>query len=73
MKYLSIFVLLLVAELLYFRIAEKYRIIDKPNERSSHTRVTLRGGGIIYWVAALLYVVSNHSQQSDGFLEGLRS
>jgi UDP-N-acetylmuramyl pentapeptide phosphotransferase/UDP-N-acetylglucosamine-1-phosphate transferase len=71
MKYLSIFVLLLVAELLYFRIAEKYRIIDKPNERSSHTRVTLRGGGIIYWVAALLYVIANPSQQSGWFFTGI--
>jgi len=71
MKYLSIFVLLLVAELLYFRIAEKYRIIDKPNERSSHTRVTLRGGGIIYWMAALLYVIANPSQQSAWFFTGI--
>ena len=40
MKFLSIFVLLLVTELLYFRIAEKYRIIVKPNARSSHTQIT---------------------------------
>jgi UDP-N-acetylmuramyl pentapeptide phosphotransferase/UDP-N-acetylglucosamine-1-phosphate transferase len=71
MIYLMMGIVLFVVELLYFRIAEKYRIIDKPNERSSHTRVTLRGGGIIYWVAALLYVVSNHSQQSAWFFGGI--
>jgi UDP-N-acetylmuramyl pentapeptide phosphotransferase/UDP-N-acetylglucosamine-1-phosphate transferase len=37
----------------YFRIASHYNIIDKPNERSSHTAVTLRGGGIIFPIAAL--------------------
>lgn len=45
-----IFVIFLVLELAYFKIADKFNIIDKPNERSSHTKVTLRGGGIIfYW------------------------
>lgn len=39
---------LVVAELLYFRIADKCNIIDKPNERSSHTKVVIRGGGIIF-------------------------
>lgn len=45
--------------LFYFKIAEKYKIIDKPNERSSHSVVTLRGGGIIFWFAALIYFVLN--------------
>ena len=45
--YIIIFVLLLIAELLYFRIANKCNIIDKPNERSSHSTIVLRGGGII--------------------------
>ena len=48
MYYLMILVLLFLVELLYFRIADKCNIIDKPNERSSHTRITLRGGGIIF-------------------------
>lgn len=54
-----IFVLLLIVEFLYFRIADKFNIIDKPNERSSHTSVVLRGGGIIFligaWVWSLFY------------------
>ena len=48
MYYILILVLLFLAELFYFRIADKCNIIDKPNERSSHTRITLRGGGIIF-------------------------
>ena len=46
--YIIIFILLLIAELLYFRIADKFNIIDKPNERSSHSTFVLRGGGIIF-------------------------
>ena len=38
-----IFVILLVLELAYFKIADKFNIIDKPNERSSHSMIVLRG------------------------------
>ena len=44
--YLIILFFLLVFEIVYFWIANKYNIIDKPNERSSHSTVVLRGGGI---------------------------
>ena len=60
MYYIVILVLLFVAELFYFRVADKCNIIDKPNERSSHTKVTLRGGGIIFYFGALAYFLSNH-------------
>ena len=59
MYYLIILVLLFLAELFYFRIADKCNIIDKPNERSSHTRITLRGGRIIFYFGALGYFLSN--------------
>jgi UDP-GlcNAc:undecaprenyl-phosphate GlcNAc-1-phosphate transferase len=52
---LVILIILLVIELLYFRIADHYNIIDKPNHRSSHTNITIRGGGIIFALALLLY------------------
>lgn len=44
-------------ELLYFRIADKANIIDKPNERSSHSQVTLRGGGIIFCIGGISYFI----------------
>ena len=50
-----IFVLLLVAELVYFKIADKCNIIDKPNERSSHSTIVLRGGGIIFLIGAWIW------------------
>lgn len=57
--YFLILLILLFAEPLYFHIADKFNIIDKPNERSSHTSVVLRGGGIIFllgvWVWSLFY------------------
>ena len=53
--YIIIFVLLLIAELLYFRIANKCNIIDKPNERSSHSTIVLRGGGIIFLIGVWIW------------------
>lgn len=53
--YFLIFVLLFVAELVYFRIANKCNIIDKPNERSSHSTIVLRGGGIIFLIGAWVW------------------
>lgn len=49
--YLIILVMLFVLELAYFRIAVHYNIIDKPNERSSHKRIVLRGGGVVFTLA----------------------
>ena len=56
--YLIIAFLLLVAELIYFRIADKCNIIDKPNERSSHSTLVLRGGGIIFSLSMVVWAVS---------------
>lgn len=45
--------------LLYFKLAEKYKIIDKPNERSSHLSPTIRGGGIIFVLAIFLFALES--------------
>lgn len=60
MYYVIITLLLLAIEILYFRIANRFNIIDKPNERSSHTRITLRGGGIIFYFGALVYFLADN-------------
>ena len=44
LTHIVIFLLLLLAEVLYFRMADRCNIIDKPNERSSHSTIVLRGG-----------------------------
>jgi UDP-N-acetylmuramyl pentapeptide phosphotransferase/UDP-N-acetylglucosamine-1-phosphate transferase len=54
MQYLILFLLFLIIEALYFKIADRYNIIDKPNNRSSHTSITLRGGGIIFPIAIVI-------------------
>ena len=55
LTYSIIAVLLVVMELIYFRVADRFNIIDRPNERSSHTSVVLRGGGVIFLFAAWLW------------------
>jgi UDP-N-acetylmuramyl pentapeptide phosphotransferase/UDP-N-acetylglucosamine-1-phosphate transferase len=55
--YVGFTLVLFAAILLYFRFADRYQIIDKPNERSSHTEVTIRGGGMIYLVAAVIVML----------------
>ncbi len=57
--YICIILGLFATELIYFRIADRCNIIDKPNERSSHSRITLRGGGVIFYLGALAYFVTN--------------
>ncbi|WP_234461852.1 MraY family glycosyltransferase [Pedobacter segetis] len=46
-----------VLEVIYFKIADRFNIIDKPNLRSSHTQITLRGGGIIFPLALIIGVM----------------
>ena len=48
LTYGIIFVILFVLESIYFKIADKCNIIDKPSERSSHSTIVLRGGGILF-------------------------
>ena len=54
---LVILALLVVLEVCYFMVADRFNIIDKPNERSSHTRIVLRGGGIIFTIALWIWSV----------------
>lgn len=53
--YCIIFVLLIILELLYFRIARRFNISDKPSARSSHSSVVLSGGGVIFVLGAWLW------------------
>lgn len=57
MTYLIILALLFLAELLYFRVADHFNIIDKPNERSSHSSIVLRGGGVIFSLSMIAWMV----------------
>lgn len=63
--YLIIAVLLIAAELLYFRIANHFNIIDRPNERSSHSSIVLRGGGIVFTLSVIVWAVVMAVQGND--------
>ena len=65
-----IFVILLALELIYFKVADKFNIIDKPNERSSHSTIVLRGGGIIFLLGAWVWSIA-FGFQYPWFLLGL--
>lgn len=64
-EYLLILVFAFVAELLYFRIADHFNIIDKPNERSSHSTIVLRGGGVIFTISMIAWAIMMVAQNND--------
>ena len=65
--YSFIFVALLVLELLYFKVADQFNIIDKPNERSSHSTIVLRGGGIIFSISMIVWAAMELEERGDGY------
>ena len=54
--YIIIAAVLVALELCYFKIADKFNIIDRPNERSSHSTIVLRGGGVIFPLSMLVWI-----------------
>lgn len=55
MNYIFLSIILILLLKLYIKLADKYNIIDKPNSRSSHSNITVRGGGIIFPLGALIW------------------
>ncbi|TKC13078.1 glycosyltransferase family 4 protein [Pedobacter polaris] len=70
LHFLIILIALFFFEIIYFKIADHYNIIDKPNARSSHSTITLRGGGIIFVIAGLIFYLFAGFQYSF-FIIGL--
>lgn len=68
MTYIIVLTVLIIVELIYFKFADRLNIIDKPNERSSHNTVTLRGGGIIFYFGALIFFILSGFQYPWFFL-----
>ncbi|WP_373731041.1 MULTISPECIES: MraY family glycosyltransferase [Bacteroidales] len=56
-KYTTILALLFILEFYYFKFADHFNIVDKPNERSSHSTIVLRGGGIIFLLGLWIWGV----------------
>ncbi|RED96139.1 UDP-N-acetylmuramyl pentapeptide phosphotransferase/UDP-N-acetylglucosamine-1-phosphate transferase [Marinoscillum furvescens DSM 4134] len=53
--YLIAALLLLASLYLFIRLARHYQIVDKPNHRSSHDYEPVRGGGIVFVMAGILW------------------
>ena len=54
-EYVIIGLALLVIEIIYLQIAKRLRIVDKPHLQSSHKGVIIRGGGVLFYFAYLLW------------------
>jgi UDP-N-acetylmuramyl pentapeptide phosphotransferase/UDP-N-acetylglucosamine-1-phosphate transferase len=61
-EYVIIFTILTVISYAYLKVATKYKITDTPNKRSSHTKITIRGGGIIFPIALGFFFFLNDYQ-----------
>ena len=59
LEYVLLFAILMAAAIIYFKIAAQFNIVDKPNQRSSHTVPTIRGGGIIFLLSTILFFLWN--------------
>lgn len=58
--YFFVSVILIFVTLVYLKLARKFKIVDTPNHRSSHSKPTIRGGGIIFFIAVLLFFLMNN-------------
>lgn len=56
-EYVGIGAGLLIIELAYLLIAKKLGIVDVPHHQSSHTGAIIRGGGIVFYIAYLLWFI----------------
>jgi UDP-GlcNAc:undecaprenyl-phosphate GlcNAc-1-phosphate transferase len=57
MEYILLFIILVIVAIAYVKFAKRFNILDNPNKRSSHTIPTIRGGGILFYVALVLFFI----------------
>ena len=68
--YILYTILLFLVTYGYYKYALNSNILDNPNHRSSHTIPTVRGGGIVFFVAVLLYFLSQSKVEYPYFFSG---
>lgn len=66
--YFVITVIIIIFALVYIKIAEYFNILDRPNHRSSHTEPIIRGAGVLFFIAAILFFALNGWQFSYFFI-----
>lgn len=69
-EYITLGIFLLAFEYAYFIFAKRLRIVDRPHHQSSHTGIIVRGGGVIFYIAFLIWSLS-HGMKWGGGLFGL--
>ena len=67
-EYIIVGAFLLLLEVVYMRTAVRLKIFDLPHHQSSHTGVVVRGGGIVFYAAFLLWSVLNDFQWYGGLI-----
>ena len=55
--YLISLIVIVIIMLTYLKIAKRFEIVDKPNYRSSHDSITVRGGGIVFPISVFIYFI----------------
>lgn len=70
MVYVYVLLGLFLLAILYIKLALKFNIFDIPNIRSSHSNVTVRGGGIVFPISILSWFVYSGFQY-PWFIAGL--
>lgn len=59
MLYFIVLIIFILSSIAYLKIADRFNIIDKPNHRSSHTQITIRGGGVLFYIGLLIFFISS--------------
>lgn len=68
MGYIGIAIVLLVFEFAYLQIAKSLKIVDLPHHQSSHRGRVIRGGGVVFYAAFLLWSVLHDFRWGGGLL-----
>lgn len=55
-------IVLFAIEFTYIKVSQHYKIVDLPNERSSHQIPTIRGGGLVFVIASFLFFLVHQFQ-----------
>jgi len=68
MEYIVSSIILIVVIIVYIKLAQKFNIVDNPNFRSSHTIPTIRGGGVLFYIAVFIFFITSNFQYPYFFI-----
>ena len=67
MVYIISILLFIICAVVYIKLAQHFNIVDNPSFRSSHTIPTIRGGGILFYIAIVLFFILSDFQYPIAF------